>query len=155
MAENLLSIDVGTQSVRVLLFDPRGNLIAKQRVAYEPYYSDAPGLAEQKPQVFWDSICTACHKLWQEPAVQKDSILAVALTTQRGTVVNVDERGEPLRPAMIWLDQRRTEGLPPLGGVWGALFALAGATETVAYLQAEAEANWIRTQQPEIWRKTH
>ena len=56
---------------------------------------------------------------------------------------------------MIWLDQRRTEGLPPLGGFWGAAFAVAGASETVAYLQAEAEANWIRTNQPEIWKKTH
>jgi sugar (pentulose or hexulose) kinase len=155
MAENLLSIDVGTQSVRALVFDPRGNLIAKQRVPYEPYYSDAPGLAEQKPQVFWDSICQACHGLWQNPEVKKDGIAAVALTTQRGTVVNVDENGEPLRPAMIWLDQRRTDGLPPLGGLWGAAFAVAGASATVAYLQAEAEANWIRTQQPEIWKKTH
>jgi len=132
MAENLLSIDVGTQSVRALIFDPRGALIAKQRVPYEPYYSDAPGLAEQKPQVYWDAICQACRGLWQKADAKKESIAAVALTTQRGTVVNVDEAGEPLRPAIVWLDQRRTEGLPALGGMWGALFALAGASETVA-----------------------
>ena len=54
MAENLLSIDVGTQSVRVLLFDPRGKLIAKQRVPYEPYYSDAPGL--DNPEVASDLL---------------------------------------------------------------------------------------------------
>ncbi len=155
MAENLLSIDVGTQSVRALIFDPRGALIAKQRVPYEPYYSDAPGLAEQKPQVYWDAICQACRGLWQKADAKKESIAAVALTTQRGTVVNVDEAGEPLRPAIVWLDQRRTEGLPALGGMWGALFALAGASETVAYLRAEAEANWIIKNQPEIWEKTH
>ena len=155
MAENLLSIDVGTQSVRVLLFDPRGKLIAKQRVPYEPYYSDAPGLAEQRPQLFWESIARACQGLWQNPEVKKDSIAAVALTTQRATMINVDEKGEPLRPAIIWLDQRRTEGQPPLGGFWGAAFAVAGASETVAYLQAEAEANWIRKHQPEIWKKTY
>ncbi|MBN1375779.1 MAG: FGGY-family carbohydrate kinase [Dehalococcoidia bacterium] len=155
MAENLLSIDVGTQSVRALIFDPRGTLIAKQQIAYEPYYSDEPGMAEQKPQVFWDVICRACNGLWQNPEVKKDSIAAVALTTQRGTVVNVDENGEPLRPAIIWLDQRRTEGLPPMGGWWGAAFAVIGASETVAYLRAEAEANWLRKYQPEIWQKTH
>ncbi|MHB8085309.1 MAG: FGGY-family carbohydrate kinase [Dehalococcoidia bacterium] len=155
MAENLLSIDVGTQSVRALIFDPRGTLIAKQRVPYEPYYSDAPGLAEQKPQVYWDAICQACRGLWQKSEVKKESIAAVALTTQRATVVNVDENGEPLRPAIIWLDRRRTEGLPALGGIWGMLFALAGASKTVAYLQAEAEANWIIKNQPEIWKKTY
>jgi sugar (pentulose or hexulose) kinase len=28
-------------------------------------------------------------------------------------------------------------------------------TETAAYLQAEAEANWIRTHQPDVWAATH
>jgi len=155
MAENLLSIDAGTQSIRALLFDPRGKLIAKHRVPIEPYYSEAPGLAEQKPQVFWDAVCQACQGLWQQPGVKKESIAAVALTTQRATVINVDDKGEPLRPAIVWLDQRRTEGLPPVGGLWGAAFAVAGASETVAYLQAEGEGNWIRIHQPEIWKKTH
>jgi sugar (pentulose or hexulose) kinase len=34
-------------------------------------------------------------------------------------------------------------------------FRLAGMSDTVAYLQAEAEANWIHTHEPEIWRQTH
>ena len=50
MPENLLAIDNGTQSIRALVFDPRGNPIAKQRVPIEPYYSTAPGLAEQDPE---------------------------------------------------------------------------------------------------------
>jgi sugar (pentulose or hexulose) kinase len=70
-------------------------------------------------------------------------------------LINVGRDGKPLRPAIVWLDQRRTEGLKPLGGLWGAAFAVSGASETVAYLQAEAEANWVRTYQPEIWSATH
>ena len=155
MAENLLAIDCGTQSVRALLFNPRGELLAKQRVEIEPYYSTAPGLAEQDPNIFWQALCEACQGLWRQPHISKESIAAVALTTQRSTIVSVDQEGRPLRPAIIWLDQRRTEGLPPVGGFWGAAFKLAGASETVAYLQAECEANWIYTHQPEVWAKTH
>lgn len=154
MPENLLAIDNGTQSVRALLFDPRGNLLAKQRLPIEPYFSTAPGLAEQDPEVFWRAVCEACQGLWAQ-GVDKASIAAVALTTQRSTVINVDKNGKPLRPAIVWLDQRRTEGLKPVGGLWGAAFMVAGASETVAYLQAEAEANWIRAYQPEIWNETH
>ena len=154
MPENLLAIDNGTQSVRALVFDPRGNLLFKQRVPIEPYYSTAPGLAEQDPEVFWRAICEACQGLWAQ-GVDKSSLAAVALTTQRSTVVNLDKNGKPLRPAIVWLDQRRTEGLKPVGGLWGAAFAVAGASETVAYLQSEAEANWIRTHQPEVWNATH
>ena len=32
---------------------------------------------------------------------------------------------------------------------------MARLTKTVAYLQQEAEANWIHTYEPEIWRNTH
>jgi sugar (pentulose or hexulose) kinase len=153
-AENLLAIDNGTQSVRALLFNPKGELLFKVRVPIEPYYSTAPGLAEQDPEEFWKAVCEACTELWARGA-DKSSVAAVALTTQRSTVINVDRDGKPLRPAISWLDQRRTEGLKPLGGLWGAAFKLAGASETVAYLQAEAEANWIQTHQPDVWDATH
>ena len=153
--DHLLAIDQGTQSARALIFDLRGNLVAKARAPIEPYFSDAPGLAEQHAHVFWDAVCKACQALWSEPGVSKNRIAGVALTTQRSTVLNVDKDGAPLRPAISWLDQRRTEGLPPVGGAWGVLFRLAGMSGTVAYLQAEAEANWIRTHQPEIWKQTH
>ncbi|KAF0110182.1 MAG: putative carbohydrate kinase [Chloroflexi bacterium] len=153
--EYLLAIDNGTQSVRALIFDLRGNLIAKTRVPIESYFSTAPGLAEQDPQVFWDAICQACQKLWSIPGVKKESIAGVALTTQRSTMINVGKDGKPLRPAIHWLDQRRTSGLKPVGGLWGLLFKLAGMTETVAYLQAEADSNWLQTYEPEIWKNTY
>lgn len=51
-ADQLLAIDNGTQSVRALLFDLQGNLIAKSRVPIEPYFSTEPGYAEQHPHVF-------------------------------------------------------------------------------------------------------
>jgi sugar (pentulose or hexulose) kinase len=155
MPENLLAIDNGTQSVRALLFDPRGNLLAKERVPIEPYFSTAPGLAEQDPAVFWNALCAACKGLFKQKVVDPSSIAAVSLTTQRSTVLNLDADGKPLRPAIVWLDQRRTEGLPPVSGLWGAAFKIAGASETVAYLQAEAEANWLSTHQPEMWKATH
>jgi sugar (pentulose or hexulose) kinase len=153
----ILAIDYGTQSVRALLFDPQGNLLAKARMPVEPYFSTAPGLAEQEPEYFWRSLCQACQQLWGmlSPGMGKERIAAVALTTQRSTVINLDKNGQPLRPAIVWLDQRRTEGLKPLGGLWGLAFRLAGMSRTVAYLQAEAEANWIAVHQPEIWAKTH
>ncbi len=152
--EQILAIDNGTQSVRALIFDLRGNLIAKKRVPIQPYYSEKPGWAEQNPDVFWQGVCDACQGLWEMDHINKQAIVGVGLTTQRSTLINLDKHRNPLRPAMVWLDQRRTENLKPVGGVWGFLFAISGMKETVAYLQAEAEANWIRANQPEIWEKT-
>jgi sugar (pentulose or hexulose) kinase len=152
--DRILAIDNGTQSVRALLFDPRGNLLAKSRVPIEPYFSAQPGYAEQHPEVFWQAVCSACQQLWRLPGVDRDSVAGVALTTQRGTVINLDRNGQPLRPALSWLDQRRTDNLKPIGGLWGLAFRLSGMTPTVAYLQAEAEANWLRTYQADVWNNT-
>lgn len=152
--KHILAIDNGTQSVRALIFDLQGQLIAKKRVPIQPYYSVKSGWAEQDPNVFWQGVCQACQALWEMEGVDKASIVGVGLTTQRSTVINLDEHQQPLRPAIVWLDQRRTEGLPPVGGLWGFLFKLAGMQETFRYFQAEAEANWIKTHQPEIWAKT-
>ncbi len=151
----ILAIDNGTQSVRALIFDAAGNLVDKARVPIEPYFSTQPGWAEQDPLYFWDKLGEACRKLWQQTSIPKEAIAGVTLTTQRATLINVDSQGNPLRPAIVWLDQRRTEGVPPVGGLWGAAFRLVGMSGTVAYFQAEAEANWIRTHQPDVWAGTH
>ncbi len=150
----VLAIDNGTQSVRALLFDVQGNLVARSRVPIEPYFSEHPGWAEQHADYFWGKLGEACQQLWTMTDIPKDAVRGVALTTQRGTVINLDRQGKPLRPAMIWLDQRRAEGVPPVTGLWGLAFKLARIEETVAYLQAEAEANWIYLNQPDIWRQT-
>ncbi|MEA4811133.1 MAG: FGGY-family carbohydrate kinase [Anaerolineaceae bacterium] len=154
-ADQVLAIDNGTQSVRAIIFDLRGNQIAKVRVPIEPYTSPQPGFAEQDPNLFWDAVCKALKQLWQEPHVHKEAIAGLSVTTQRSTMINMDKEGKPLRPAIVWLDQRRSSGLPNLGGIWGLLFKAAGVTNTIRYFQAEAEINWIAKHQPEVLAKTH
>lgn len=151
----LLSIDNGTQSLKALVFNLDGQLMAKEIVSFKPYFSQHPGWAEQEPEVFWQALCQACQRLWNQQSIDINRIAGVALTTQRGTVINVNKNGRPLRPAMLWLDQRKTYDQPPVGGIWGLIFKLARLTPTVTYLQQEAEANWIRTYQPDVWENTY
>jgi sugar (pentulose or hexulose) kinase len=159
-ADHALAIDVGTQSVRAILFDPAGNLVAMGRVPIEPYHSPQPGWAEQDPDVWWSAIGEACRRLWSTAQsgelgvrIGPEAVAGVALTTQRVTLVVADADNTPLRPAIVWLDQRRTEGLDPIGGAWGLAFRVAGVRETVARFQADAEANWIERNEPDVWRR--
>jgi sugar (pentulose or hexulose) kinase len=151
----LLAIDNGTQSVRALLFDSEGQLLARSQVSIEAYISREPGWAEQDPGYFWQSLCAACRGLWDQPGVDRTRIRAVALTTQRATVINLDRDGEPLRPAIVWLDQRRVASPPPMGGVFEKLIRLAGQGGTLDYLRSQAECNWIAIEQPQIREATH
>ena len=92
----ILAIDSGTQSVRALLFNLQGNLVARAKVNLEPLSSPEPGWAEQDVAEVWHSLCRACHQLWSEIGDQKQRIAGLAVTSQRGTIVNIDDQGEPL-----------------------------------------------------------
>jgi sugar (pentulose or hexulose) kinase len=152
--QTILAIDNGTQSVRAILFDLNGNIVAKSQVHLEAYFSEQPGWAEHDAEGYWDAVCAACQHLWTQAGADKASVQGVAITTQRGTVVNVDKDGKPLRPAITWLDQRRATDVPPIGMLWNAAFKLARVDGTINYFRGEAEINWIAQHQPEVWAKT-
>ncbi|HJV54011.1 MAG TPA: FGGY family carbohydrate kinase, partial [Noviherbaspirillum sp.] len=111
----ILAIDNGTQSVRALLFDLHGRIVARSQVHLHAYFSAHPGWVEHEAEAYWQALCTACQRLWAENAIRKEAIKGVAVTTQRGTVISLDKNGQPLRPAIVWLDQRRTTEVPPIG----------------------------------------
>ncbi len=155
-ADQIVAIDVGTQSVRALVMGPDGIIHAVARVPIVPYVAPHPGWAEQDPEVHWAAIGQACRQVLADPSVRTDALAGVTLTTQRGTVVVTDAAGRPLRPAMIWLDDRRTAGLPPFGGVGGLTaigFRALGLRDTIEGFAAACEANWLRAHEPETWRQ--
>lgn len=150
----ILSLDCGTQSVRALLFDLQGQLVAKSKIQLQPYVSPHPDWAEQDPEYFWQQLCLACKKLWEIQPIQSGQLLGVSLTSQRNTVINVDKEGKPLRPAIVWLDKRKADQLPSLG-FKKYLIQLLGMKEVVDNFRAHAESNWIAQHQPDILKKTY
>ena len=151
----ILSIDCGTQSIRALLFDDKGNLIAKEKREFEPYYSNYPGWAEQDTKVYWESCCDVCQKVKQKNPDEWDRIMGVTVTTQRDTCVVVDRDGNPLRPAIIWLDQRMAACSEPLPVLNNIAFSAVGMQRTVNMTRKKSKANWIRENEPDIWNKTY
>ena len=150
----ILAIDNGTQSVRALLFDLDGNIVAKSQVLLDAYFSAQPGWAEHDAEDYWQALCTACQQLWAQNNAYRQMVRGVTVTTQRATMINLDRHGKPLRPAMVWLDQRRTDQVPPINPLWRAAFKLARVDSTINFFRREAEANWIKANQPEIWAST-
>jgi len=154
-ASRLLAIDVGTQSARAIVFDARGALLARAQKVFEPtYHSPQPGWGEQQPQVYWEAVVQCVRELWDTGGIRPADIAGLALTTQRGTTVCLDGGGHVLRPAILWLDQRRCDQPPSLGPALNAVFTLAGASGLIAHFQREAEANWLAQYEPALWRET-
>lgn len=150
----LLAIDNGTQSVRALVFDLHGRLLARSRVPLE-YRRPQPGWMELEPEAFWRALADACRGVWAQRLVDPARLRGVVVTTQRATVINLDRDGKPLRPAIVWADQRRVEARARLAWWWEAAFRALGLRETIRSFEQEAEANWIARHQSEVWSRTH
>lgn len=153
--ETLLALDNGTQSVRALLFDREGQLLARSQVKFDPVYHAAePGWAEQSADYYWNCLCQAVQGLWVQGHRASD-VIGVSLTTQRGTVLPVDKNGQALRPAITWLDQREATRIPSFSLPWQLAFRALGATETLQNFCRQAEVNWIAEHEKEIHRHMH
>ncbi|MDA8335552.1 MAG: FGGY family carbohydrate kinase [Peptococcaceae bacterium] len=93
MSELILAVDAGTQSVRAILFDLAGNLLAGRKEPLPHWDAPRPGWAELDAQTFWDKLCAAVLGLWRDHPDLKKAVTCVTLTTQRNTLVVVDECG--------------------------------------------------------------
>lgn len=153
-AQYLMAVDNGTQSVRVLVFDTQGNEIAGSKVVIEPYFSREPGWAEQDAGYYWQKLREAFHQLWAQGKVTPEQIAGISLTTQRYTMINLDEAMRPLRPAIVWMDQRQAQVERPVGGLWGLVIKSLGLSHLIRELRAKARDNWIAQHEPGIWEKT-
>ncbi len=149
----ILAIDFGTQSVRALAYTKVGTCVAKFQIPITDYQHREPGWTEHDVEGFWVLLAESCQGLWRQGVASED-IAAVVVTTQRATVINLDEAGQPLRPAIIWTDQRRAPLRNRLPWYWRLLFALLRIRLVVDNFEAEAEANWLERHQPEILART-
>ncbi|HPB15648.1 MAG TPA: FGGY family carbohydrate kinase, partial [Smithellaceae bacterium] len=153
--ELILSIDAGTQSIRAALVDMEGNILDIVKTPIQPYFSENPGWAEQQPDYYWDVLCKTTGQLLQREEPLKKNIKGVTLTTQRATMINVDKNGKPLRPAIVWLDQRKADSRRIMPGALRPMIKTVKLLETLEGAIQDCDANWIRQQQPEIWEKTY
>jgi len=154
--ELILSFDAGTQSIRATLVDTSGNIVQIVKRLIEPYFSENPGWAEQHTDYYWKTLGDAGRELMGRVDNRtREAIVAVTLTTQRATMINVDADGRPLRPACLWLDQRKADSQGMIPAMTKPFLKAMGLWERVDNAVQSCEANWIRQNQPDIWEKTH
>lgn len=153
--ELLLAIDCGTQSVRALLVDLAGTIVAKAQQPLDGYVSPREGWLEHDAEALWQAAAGVCRRLAEEDGARLARVRGLAVTTQRGTLVPVDRAGRALRPFIVWLDQRRASRPRPVNLAWAAAFRAARVHRTIDYFGREAELNWLAEHEPQVMAATH
>ena len=150
----VIAIDAGTQSIRAALVAPDGTIRHLVKLSIEPYFSTQPGWAEQDPEYYWSKLCEATQQVIADAGADVDRIVAATVTTQRLTMVCVDADGNPLRPAITWLDERKADVRKVLPAPAIAAAKAAGVYPIVEYAVQHARSNWVRQNEPDVWART-
>lgn len=103
--QTLLGIDLGTSSIKGMLLEVESGKVTVEKVKYRVQIPQE-GYAEQDPEVWWRSLQDVLRMLKKKNPGAFDSIHAISFSGQMHGLVTVDADGNPVRPAIVWLDQR-------------------------------------------------
>lgn len=103
-----IAIDQSTSATKAMLFDEKGQLIARTSEDHKQYYPQ-PGWVEHDAEEILSNTYKAVQNLVAENVKASDTIVSVAITNQRETVVVWDKRtGKPIYNAVVWQCNRGT-----------------------------------------------
>jgi len=147
----VIGIDGGTESIRIGLFDLRGNLLLSRSRAYETHHPQS-GWAEQDPEAWWASLKEAMADLLGGAKVDPHDIEGIAADTTCCTVVFLDSDMKPLRKALLWMDVRAAKE---------ARFIAESGHPALKYnghgnVSAEwmpCKALWVKRNEPDIYSR--
>jgi len=105
---HIFTIDLGTSGPKVALFTVAGTFVAGEFSPVELVLTDDGGV-EQRPDDWWNGIVESARRLWAGVDVDPASVLAVSVTSQWSGTVAVDDGGDAIGNAIIWMDARGAE----------------------------------------------
>lgn len=102
----VITIELGTNAVRVYAFDLTGNLIGSAKGAY-PSFHPEPDYSEQDPeQMFITMLYVLKNFLTGKIHAEKYKVLTICFSASMHSVLAIDKNGVPLGNAITWADNR-------------------------------------------------
>jgi xylulokinase len=137
----LIGIDVGTSGVKGIAISPRGEVLAVAEEGY-PLSTPHPGWSEQDPEDWWRATQACLARLPEG---------AIGFSGQMHGLVTLDEQHRPLRPAILWNDQRTAEECAEIEDSVGLarLIDLTGNRALTGF--TAPKLLWLRKHEPEVY----
>lgn len=154
MSALLLGVDVGTTSVKAVLFDTQGIVLAEASQEYLTRYPH-PNWAEQDPEEWWQATCATIRRIFADGRFNAAQVAAVGISCQAPSMVAVGRDGRPLAPALIWMDRRSERECAWLRDQVGqaAISRINGGRIDPYYMVPKLL--WFKANCPDLYAATH
>ncbi len=139
MSELILVFDIGTTGARTIIFNNEGKILVKEYKEY-PYIRQPPGISEQNPMLWWNTIKETCNKVVKNKNININNVIGICATFHRATTTIIDKDGNILHPALTWMDEREVSDLKEFqkeGGLRRAIPKLL----------------WLKNNKPDLFKK--
>lgn len=151
--ELLLGLDLGISTAKAALFDTEGNLLA---TASEEYLILPEGnIVEADPDVYWKPLVRVVKEVLQKWNGDRDRIRAVSVSSHTETLIPLTDQGEPVRPAIVWMDGRSRPQANELAGAFSParVMQITGQPE-ITPIWPLTKIRWMRDNEPELFSKS-
>lgn len=148
----ILSLDLGTTAIKVGLFSVTGDLLKLALREQQLSFPNSDRI-EQSLETTWDLVGDAAHEVLAD--VDTAEVLAVVLTNQRGSVVPLDEQGEPLSDLIVWMDSRGLTQVDRLHELIGAEQYYQTSGHPIVPITGVSKVLWLQNESPELWEQTY
>lgn len=109
MNGHILSLDLGSSTAGVVLFDKKGRVVKQLQKEYDKYYPQ-PGWIEVDPDEIWFSMRAAIEELMNASGITAANIAGIGISNQRETTVIWDKtNSQPIYNAIAWQDRRSSK----------------------------------------------
>lgn len=151
----LLGIDIGTSGTKTLVCDHRGSVLATA-TAEHLTSSPKPGWSEQNPSDWWNATCKATKAVLARAKLKPADVTSIGLSGQMHGSVFLDGKStKPLRPAILWNDQRTAaecKQIEAAAGGRGRLIELVSNPALTGF--TAPKILWVRENEPRVFGKT-
>lgn len=148
----LIAHDLGTSGNKASLHSADGRLLAAAGASYPTHYA-ADTTSEQDPHDWWTAVVAATRQLLASSSVRPDQVDGICVSGQMMGLVLLDAAGEPVRPAMIWSDQRASAEAAALADGFGGDEAYRITGNRVAATYTLPKLVWVRDHEPEHYAR--
>lgn len=146
----ILVIDVGTSSMRGVLFDEAGKVIHVVQKKYQTLYM-SPILVEEEPAVWRATLMGILKEQARYCREMNLMPQALSITSQRSSIIPVDKEGKPLRNAIMWMDKRNGSIAEEMSQYRAEIFKKTGARVNTVF--SGTKMTWVHRNEPEIYNK--
>jgi len=149
---SIFVIDTGTSSMRGLLYTQVGKIEHVAQRSYKVEYMPG-GLAEQNPADWQNALLDIGREIAEYAVAKSSAIEAVVLTSQRSSIIPVNQNGTPLQNAIMWMDRRNGELCDRQAAYNDIIAGKTGARMNTVF--SGGKMMWLRENERKIYDKAY